>query len=184
MEKIAGKAMGETVTDALKWWQELYQQIGHNLPKVAVAVVVFLVALLIAHIIASGIRRRGCRHAKNQEVYGLLAKFTRFSILMLGLVSALGTMGISVSALVASLGVAGLAASLALKDILTSTLAGVFLMIHHPYRVKDFIAVKAVEGKVLEISLRFTVLENEGKRIMVPNSVMLVEAVTVTPAVD
>ena len=174
--------MQEAVNGAIKWGQDFYRQVAKAWPSIAVAIVIFFVFVLVAYLVAVGIRKRAKHKPKNEMVYKLIAKLVRFAILMLGVISALGTMGISVSALVTSLGLVGFATGFALKDILASTLAGILLLMHRPFSVSDHVVVKGVEGEVVEIDLRFTVLLDGENRVMVPNSIMLQEAVTVTPA--
>jgi small-conductance mechanosensitive channel len=171
----------QSIDLAVKWGQSLYKQVGSILPSLIVAVLIMLVALLVGYLVAVGIRKRGLRQEGHAMIYKLIAKLVRMAILVLGAICALGTVGISVSALVTSLGLVGFATGFALKDILASTLAGILLLIHRPFAVNDLVSVKGVEGKVVEIDLRFTVLHDGGKRIMVPNSIMLQEAVIVTP---
>lgn len=173
--------MNSAVTGAVKWGQNFYQQAGKMLPSLVVAIVVFLVFWLVAYLVGVTINRYSRRKNLSIIAYKLIVKLVRISIIILGLISALGTVGISISALVTSFGLAGLAIGLAFKDILASLLAGVLLVIHHPFSVGDHVGVKGVEGEVVEIDLRFTVLQNGDKHVMIPNAVMLQEAVIVTP---
>ena len=74
--------------------------------------------------------------------------------------------------------------SLALKEVLTNVLSGIMVVAYKPFHEGDVISVAtaiptALEGTVREINLRFTRLEAEGRRIYVPNSLILSNAVVV-----
>ena len=176
--------MHKAVTDAMQWGHDLYSQAAKALPSVLVGIFVFLVFILVAYLISAGIKRHARRIGRNEMVYKLLAKILRTGVILMGLISALGTMGVSISALVTSLGLVGFAMGFALKDILSSTLAGILLLIHRPFKVGDIIQVKGVEGQVVEIDLRFSILHDSGKLVMIPNSIMLKEVVIVQAGND
>jgi small conductance mechanosensitive channel len=96
-----------------------------------------------------------------------------------GAITALGTVGVNVSALVAGLGLTGFALGFALKDVLANFLAGVLILLYRPFVLKDYIAVTGLEGIVTEIDLRYTTLEAEGKKYLIPNSVLFTNSITI-----
>jgi small-conductance mechanosensitive channel len=99
--------------------------------------------------------------------------------MVLGLVTALGTIGINVAALVAGLGLTGFALGFALKDIISNSLAGILLIIYKPIQHGDHISVAAFRGNVVEINLRYTVLQGDNATIFVPNSTLFTNGITV-----
>ena len=99
--------------------------------------------------------------------------------MVIGLVTALGTLGIDVSAIVASLGLTGFAVGFALKDSISNLLSGVLILIHRPFDVGDTIKVKSFEGLVSTIDLRYTRLERDGEKILVPNSLLFTNPISI-----
>ena len=85
--------------------------------------------------------------------------------------------GINVSALVAGLGLTGFALGFALKDILSNLIAGVLILLYRPFRVNDYIMVTGLEGAVTEIDLRYTTLQKEGQKFLIPNSVLFTNSI-------
>lgn len=78
--------------------------------------------------------------------------------------------GINVAPILASLGLAGLAVGMAAKDILTDFIAGIFIIFEGGYNIGDEVEIAGFSGKILEISLRRTILRNDGGVICaVPN---------------
>jgi small conductance mechanosensitive channel len=67
-------------------------------------------------------------------------------------------MGVNVSALVAGLGLTGFALGFAFRDVLSNFLSGVLLLLFRPFRVGNHISINDLEGEVVSIDLRYTVL--------------------------
>lgn len=115
----------------------------------------------------------------DQALAMFLTRAVRISLVSLGVVTALGTLGVDVSAIVAGMGLTGLALGIALKDTVSNAVSGVMLLLFRPFRHNDRIKVADFEGTVCDIDLRYTHLQTEGKVIFVPNSMMFANAVSV-----
>jgi len=103
-------------------------------------------------------------------------------LIVFGAVTALGTLGINVSALVAGLGLVGFALGFALMDIISNLLAWTLILIYRPFQHNDHISVAGFEGIVTEIDLRYITLQAEGKKILIPNSKLFTNAISVLDA--
>ena len=93
--------------------------------------------------------------------------------------TALGTVGINVSALVAGLGLTGFAVGFAFKDTLSNILSGVLILLYRPFIIGDKIKIADFEGEVISIDLRYTTLNAETGRVLIPNSKCFTDPVTV-----
>lgn len=81
----------------------------------------------------------------------------RVSVLSVGALVLLGTLGISITPIIASLGITSLAVALALQPTLENFFSGVQLVIDKPIRVGDFIELESKEqGFVEKIGWRST----------------------------
>ena len=115
----------------------------------------------------------------------LLLRGLKITLMAIGVVTALGTMGADIGGLVASLGLVGFAVGFALKDAISNTLAGILLLAYRPFRRGDVISVAGNEGTVVNIDLRYTVLDTDAQRILVPNSQLFTNVVKVNkPALE
>jgi len=110
-------------------------------------------------------------------VLRLAARTASIAIMVFGVVTGLGTMGINVSALVAGLGLTGFALGFALKDVLSNFIAGVLILLYRPFHLYDHITVSGLEGTVTEIDLRYTTLQKEGQRYLIPNSILFTNSI-------
>lgn len=149
-------------------------------PRLVLAAVVFLAFWIASKVLRRAVRTSLARlGAERQEVVGLLANATHIIVLIIGAISSLGTVGVDVSALVAGLGLAGFAIGFALRDAVSNTLAGVLVLMYQPFRVGDDIKTGGVAGKVISIDLRYTTIEGDAERYLVPNGTLLKGPVTV-----
>ncbi len=111
-----------------------------------------------------------------------LIRVMRVSLIGLGVVTGLGTLGIDVSAIVAGLGLTGVAMGIALKDVVANAFSGIMLLVFRPFRHCDLIKVGEFEGVVCDIDLRYTHIKAQGRMIFIPNSHMFSNAVSVLEA--
>ena len=149
------------------------------MPRFATGVAIFLAFWLLGRIVKAVVRRIISRGTlAHSETTKFIAQIVHVCVMVFGTITALGTMGINVSALVAGLGLTGFALGFALKDVLSNILAGFLIVIYRPFRLGDFITVTGVNlsGKVIRLDLRYTTLESDDSRILVPNSLLFTNA--------
>ena len=141
-------------------------------PRIAVGLLMMAVALLAAHLIRFVLRRVFRKYEWAGRVGNLLATSVYYVILIIGILTGLSTMGVSVAPIIAGLGLGGFALGFALRDALSNLLAGVLIIVYHPFKEGDVISVSGCEGTVTETNLRYTVLVSDHERFMVPNSLI------------
>jgi len=147
--------------------------------KVAASVLIFLgfwLASLFAKKVIGQVGK--ATDPARQDILILMGQIARIALLIFGLVTALGTLGVNVSALVAGLGLTGFALGFAFRDALSNLLAGILILIYHPFRRGDRIAVAGFEGIVACIDLRYTTLEGEERVFLVPNATLFTNAIS------
>ena len=159
---------------AVDRFHEMLQRLVANLPNYILALTAFLAALLIGFYVGRQVRRAVARARGPHGVQNLLDFGTRIVFGTLGLLLALGILGIDAAAIAAGLGVAGLIFGIAFRDILENFMAGVVLLVRRPFTVGDRVATNGVEGVVTEVDLRSTILKTyDGEEVRVPNGAVL-----------
>ncbi len=135
----------------------------------------FALLILVITYILSGIASRTVTRAVTKAKIDLtLARFfgkmARYAVLILGIIIALGKMGVEVTAFAAILAAAGFAVGMALSGTLGHFASGVMLLIFRPFKIGDVVNAGGITGKVYEISLFTTALDTpDNRRIIVPN---------------
>lgn len=161
-------------------FHDLARQVTIFAPRLAIGTFVFL-GFCLASVITRRLILRASRVAdvNTRFIIRLAGRTAAIALLAFGTVSALGTMGVNVSALVAGLGLTGFALGFALKDVLSNFLAGVLILLYRPFELDDYIVVAGSDGIVTEIDLRYTTLQKEGQRFLIPNSVLITNSISV-----
>lgn len=148
-------------------------------PKVGGVVVIFVVFFILARIIKRIITNNAERLRLDRSLTSLLARTSSITLIIFGTVTALGTLGVNVSALVAGIGLTGFAIGFALKDTISNFLSGVLILLYRPFEKGNRIKISGYEGIVIAIDLRYTELESEGNKILIPNAKLFTDAITV-----
>jgi len=168
-------------------WNRIQEYTQENLPtlihvwgpKILMAAGLLFVFWLASRIARKTIFAAGDKASLEYPVVRLMAMAARVTLLVAGLITALGTLGVDVSALVAGLGLTGFALGFAVKDTISNILAGVLLLVYRPFSKTDYVEVKGMEGEVTGIDLRYTTLQKEGQTILLPNSLLFTNPITI-----
>lgn len=148
-------------------------------PRLMGVIAIIIVFFILSKLIKSAITSMTKRLNLDSHLSSFLARISSIIILILGLVTALGTLGINVSALVAGLGLTGFALGFALKDTISNLLSGILILLYQPFIIGNTIKIAGYEGEVIKIDLRYTELESEGNKILIPNSKLFTNPITV-----
>jgi len=149
------------------------------LPNLILAIAIIFVFWIVSKIIKNIVYKILDRNSPNSNIARVLSSIAKNIILTFGLITSLGTVGINVSAIVAGLGLTGFAFGFAFKDMLSNFISGVMIFIYEPFKIGDFIKVEGKEGKVVEINLRYVIIETETQKILVPNSISVSKVIVV-----
>jgi len=148
-------------------------------PRAIGVVLIFVVFFILAKIIKRIITSAAERLKFDKNLTSLFVRTSNIALMIFGFVTALGTLGINVSALVAGLGLTGFALGFALKDTISNLLSGVLILLYRPFEIGNRIRISGYEGIVISIDLRYTELDSEGDKVLIPNSKLFTDPVTV-----
>ncbi len=142
------------------------------------AIIVMLIALTVAERARRATVQSVGRTKADPSTAVFVGRITHLGALIIGVLIALGILGISWTALLAVVGAVSLAISLAIQDVLKNFVAGLYLLIERPFRVGDTIKIKDFTGRVEDVGIRTTVLRtSDGLQVVVPNAIMFAEVV-------
>jgi small conductance mechanosensitive channel len=147
--------------------------------RIFAVVVILAFFYVLSKISKRAIAKASVRLNLDGHLSSLIARSVSITLMLFGLVTALGTLGINVSALVAGLGLTGFALGFALKDIISNLLSGVLILLYRPFKIGNTIKIAGFEGEVVAIDLRYTELNSEGEKILMPNSKLFTDPITV-----
>ena len=169
-----------------KVWASAVEKVVLFVPHLAMAILLLVAFWIIARGVAGLIERAGATRKVASDAVFVLSRGAKLGLLAVGIVSALGTMGVDVAAMVTGLGLTGFAVGFALKDIISNSLAGILILIYKPFQRQDRIFVPAVpvnlEGHVVHVDLRYTTLQLPDRKVLIPNANLFTNAIMVFQA--
>ncbi|MEP0859117.1 mechanosensitive ion channel family protein, partial [Trichocoleus sp. DQ-U1] len=157
------------------------------LPNIVLAVIVFAIFFFAARTIKATVRRLTRRHRQARNLGLVLGRLSQGIVILVGLFVSLSIVIPTFKAgdLVQLLGISGVAIGFAFRDILQNFLAGILILLTEPFQIDDQIVFKDFEGTVENIQTRATTIRTyDGRRIVIPNSELFTNSVTVNTAFE
>jgi small-conductance mechanosensitive channel len=163
----------------------LFKGFWDALPGILLAAIVFALFYAIARGITWVIRRATEKRGHGRNVGIVIGRLGQGLVLLVGLLVAL-TVALPTfkpGDVVQFLGIGSVAIGFAFRDILQNFLAGILLLLTHPFRIGDQIIAGSHEGTVEDIQTRATFIQTyDGRRIVIPNATLFTEKVIVNTA--
>ena len=127
--------------------------------------------------------------AKQRHLSGLLKAFINKMahrvILAIGLVVALGSIGVNVGAALALIGGGAFILAFALQDTLSNFAAGLMLLVYRPFDVGNAVEIGGIKGKVNSVSMvSTTILTFDNQKVLVPNKKVWGDTITNITGMD
>lgn len=155
-------------------------------PRIGLLVVLLWILWFTNSVIQNTVQYLKKQRAIDERMAGGIITVTEVSTLLVALVVLLSMIGVNVSALLLP---AGIAIAVAAKDLSHNFLAGFFLFVVQPFKLGDRVAVSSsapsqgpgpmgappgwFEGVCEKVDLRYTVVRQGRRKLMVPNSTFL-----------
>ncbi|PSB04001.1 mechanosensitive ion channel protein MscS [Merismopedia glauca CCAP 1448/3] len=155
------------------------------LPNLVLALIVFAIFFFIARTLKRTVKKMTRSHRQARNLGLVLGRLAQGTTILAGLFIALSIVIPSIKAadLVQLLGISGVAIGFAFRDILQNFLAGILILLTEPFQIDDQIVFKDFEGTVEQIQTRATMIRTyDGRRIVIPNSELFTNSVTVNTA--
>jgi small-conductance mechanosensitive channel len=174
-----------SVAEATAGLHALIANFSQRLPYMAVALLVFILFYIAGVVLRRVAARFTLRTRRHRSVGIVLGRLGQGVLVLLGLLIALviAVPGFTPGQLVSVLGLSSVAIGFAFRDILQNFLSGILLLLSEPFRIGDQIKSGDFEGTVENIETRATsIVTYDGRRIVMPNSTLFVNPVTVNTA--
>lgn len=148
-------------------------------PALVGAVVVLLVTVLVARLASRAVSRALRGRAERQAVVLFLQRLVRWSIIVVGVLTALSMLGANLTGAIAGLGISGVFVGLALQDVAANSVAGIILLFRRAYEIGDAVSIAGVEGSVVDMTTRDTTIKLwDGELAVLPNSTIFTSIIT------
>ena len=181
ISEVAKKALvdsGKALGIAGGCWIGIY--IGEDYSMISSA----LQLILVIAIVVTAFRFVGVIHAfvmwtdddgeldgSQKTVITAAESIIRFLIVIFGMIFIADALGFELTTLVAGLGITGIALALAAQDTISNIFGATTVLLDRPFQVGDWVVIGAVEGEVIEIGLRTTLIRTSLDTIVtMPNA--------------
>lgn len=124
------------------------------LPIVYIIMAIILYAIL-KRIIDRTVKSKRIDNRK-MTIISLVNNIIKYIIFIFMILSILKVYGVDTSSIVASIGILGLVIGLAIQDIISDFLKGVFIIFDNQYTIGDFVEINGFKGEVISLGLMNT----------------------------
>ncbi len=139
------------------------------------AVLVMMVALWISAALEARLLRGSAGSLSTRK---MAANALRALLLFVGLVVAMSAVGIDLTALGVLGGALGVGIGLGLQKLASNYVSGFVILAERSMRIGDVVRVDGFEGRITDISTRYTVIRAlNGRESIVPNEMMITQRV-------
>ena len=159
------------------WGRTIAGWAGERMPQIFLNLLLFVLIMLVFKVLAGLAKKLVTKglDASGLNISKLLRDITiatvKNLVMLIGLLIALGQMGISVGPLLAGLGVAGFVIGFALQDTLGNFASGMMILLYRPFDVGDVVEIGGVFGKVRAMSMvNTTMLTLDNQTLILPNT--------------
>lgn len=157
-----------------------YHRFLQILPRIALAVLVIILGVLLAQLLTSFYKRRFQQKSEDPLMAKFLAQAIKIILIIMAIMIALQVAGLDgiATGLLTAVGGGAIILGFAFQDIGKNFLAGIILAFNRPFSINDTIKIDDIFGKVKELSFRYSHIKTfDGRDIYIPNSDVLTKPV-------
>lgn len=167
----------ETIQQSLNLYYEKFLQV---LPRIALAVLVIVLGVLLAQMLTNFYKRRFQQKSEDPLMAKFLAQAIKIILIIIAIMIALQVAGLDgiATGLLTAVGGGAIVLGFAFQDIGKNFLAGIILAFNRPFNINDTIKIDEIFGRVKELSFRYSHIKTfDGRDIYIPNSDVLTKPV-------
>ncbi|MDF1607358.1 mechanosensitive ion channel [Hoeflea sp. YIM 152468] len=165
-------AVSERLKPVIGRFEKRAQQTLDYLPLMLVAALVWLLIGFFGWVVTSR-KQPWSWLTPNAFIADLVRQTVWLGFLIAGALMALDILGATavLGTILGAVGIIGLAIGFAVKDTVENYIASILLSIRQPFRPRDFIALEGMQGYVIRLTSRATILMDiDGNHIRIPNA--------------
>jgi small conductance mechanosensitive channel len=161
--------------------ESIARRAGEVAVRIAVAVAVVAVFVLLSRMVRPWVRRRLARTGRPSRAR-VFSGLVSIGVIVAGTLigATIAFPSVEIADVLASFGLLSVAVGFAFKDVLENLLAGAMLIVRDPFQSGDDVRVGDVEGTVEGITVRETLLRTfDGQRLLIPNARVFMDTIEV-----
>lgn len=169
----------KTITGAVDWFSTNQAMFELYITNVVMAIAIFVIGKWIVKHITASFEKLLTARKLDKTLVDFFKNVTRYLLLAMVLIAALGQLGVQTAQIIAIMGAAGLAVGLALQGSLSNFAAGVLIVVFRPFKSGEYVELDGIAGSVTSIELFSTLLTTpDNKMVVVPNGKVISSPIT------
>lgn len=141
-----------------------------HIPSLIGSVQTIIIGVTLNYLLKFMMRLALARTAKGITIAQILGSFLKWGIAIAVILIILSLWGVDTTALIASAGVLTLVVGLGAQSLIADIVAGLFIVFEEEYEVGDIIVLDGWRGKVVEVGIRTTKIQDAGGNIKIINN--------------
>ncbi|WP_159951054.1 mechanosensitive ion channel family protein [Polaribacter septentrionalilitoris] len=161
------------IINKLEAWKEIFIT---NLPNIAIATVVMIVAYFASGAINSFVNKIIGKRIQQESVKNLVSRLSSAIIFLVGLYFAMTILKFddTLKTIISAAGVSGIVIGLALQGTLSNTISGVVLSFRKNLNIGNWVETNGYAGEVIDINLNYFVIrEADNNTVVIPNKTII-----------
>ena len=172
---------GGNVVAAHSWTTiDWLDNVLYFLPKVGNAIIAAVAMFVLVALVNLLSQIRFGLTFKSITLFKVIMSILKWVIIVAGIVTILGFLGVDPTALLISAGVITLVVGLSAQNLISDILAGLFIVIEGEYLIDDIVVIDGFRGKVKSVGIRTTSIEDIGGNVKIVNNSEIKTVVNLT----
>lgn len=167
---IAGISLG---TGLFKSVGDMLKGIHINLMSIVQVVMMVLLVLALENLVLWVISLVKPKSPRARTLLSILGSILRYITAIIIICWGLTILGANVGTIVAGVGIIALIIGFGAESLIADMVTGIFMLFENQYNVGDYIEVGGFRGKVTNIGIRTTSLEDAGGNVKIINNSMM-----------
>lgn len=151
-------------------WSVTMSGISRFLDAGIKTIMLFVLASAFSKILTFVLKHSGGKSKKGQTVSKLAGSMVKYAVAIVAIIIALGYFIEDTTALITGVSMLTLIIGLGTTSLITDIVAGIFIVFEGDYQVGDIVVIDGWRGKVNEIGIRTTKIEDIGGNIQIINN--------------
>ncbi len=149
---------------------DILNQFLHFVPTIIVTIQIIVLAILLNMLLRLLAKFTFGLTDKGKTISNILTSLIKWIIIIAAILWILSVWGVNTTALVAGAGILALVIGLGAQSLIADILAGIFIVFEGEYVVGDIVVIDGWRGKIVNIGIRTTQLEDNGGDIKIINN--------------
>jgi small-conductance mechanosensitive channel len=152
---------------------------GIDLNQVIEVVLGLAMTYIAGKLVSKGLFKLFQKTPFPENVENAIVRISKYVVYIIGIFVIIAFLGFDLTSVIVGLGAFSIAISFATSTIIQNLVSGLLVQADRAFQIGDRIMVQGIEGKVVKISVRTTVIETkEGHWVYIPNALFMTNLVT------